>query len=690
MPGTINVLNRAVSLDTAPKFEAYTGVRLWYDDEQFFFAGDETGRVLEADNPWATQSMAESVLASISGYSYQPFEAGSAILDPAAELGDGVNVGGVYGPLASITTRFDAMCASDISAPADEEIDHEYPYLSPAEREYKRNKARTYSLISKTSEEIRLEVHKLQENTELSLDELEKNFGEDLDDLEKAFGKDLDDLAGNITETLKQYSTITQTAEKIELAVSTSKEYANQKTGEVVASLSKYSTIEQTDSKISTAVSTSKEYTDGKITGLSGDVDKALSDLSSAFDVKLKNYSTIEQTDSKITTSVNTSKAYTDAKTGDVVAKLEKYSTIEQTDSKISTAVSTTKQYTDRKITDLSTEFGTDLSDLEGSINATLKTYSTIEQTDSKIATSVSESKTYTDTKTGSITESLKNYSTIEQTAEKIELAVSTSKVYTDKKTGAVAAKLAKYSTIEQTAEKIELAVTGLQNESQVNSLISQAMDKIELSVYSSEGSTSLKLTSNGVEINSETVDLSVKALNISGLIQAEQIKLKGSITWDDLTREAKSRVDQGKGDDNPTYLETSYIGKTKIMSPSIYGGQFYATGQGAYDGPAYYIYNGCDISGGDADLGELLGYISYDNNGAGTEIEAKERVFFRTLDDVALKIQAGGNISVESDSGYVYFGSPIRAGNGLNIRGSFGTSLPAVGEKGDLFFLIE
>lgn len=544
MPGTINVLNRAVSLDTAPKFEAYTGVRLWYDDEQFFFAGDETGRVLEADNPWATQSMAESVLASISGYSYQPFEAGSAILDPAAELGDGVNVGGVYGPLASITTRFDAMCASDISAPADEEIDHEYPYLSPAEREYKRNKARTYSLISKTSEEIKLEVYKLQTNTELSLEELEKSFG-----------ADLEDLAGNITETLEQYSTITQTAEKIALAVSTSKEYTNAKTGEVVASLKKYSTIEQTDSKISTAVSTTKSYTDTKVSGLT--------------------------------------------------TELQKYSTIEQTDSKISTSVST--------------------------------------------------SKTYTDQKTGAITTSLKNY-----------------------------------STIDQTAQKIELAVTGLINEEYANSLISQAMDKIELSVSSSEGSTSLKLTSNGVEIDSDTVDLSVKALNISGLIQAEQIKLTGSITWDDLTSEAKSRVDQGKGDDNPRYIKSSYIGKTKIMSPSIYGGQFYATGQGAYDGPAYYIYNGCDISGGDADLGELLGYISYDNNGAGTDYEAEERVFFRTLDGVALKLHAGGNMSIEADGGFVYFASKIRAGGGLNIRDIFGTSLPSAGEKGDIFFLIE
>lgn len=544
MPDYTNVMKRAVSLESSPAFAPYTGVRIWYDDEQYFFAGDETGRVLEANCPWATQDMADNILGSVQGFAYQPFQATSALLDPLAELGDGVNVGGIYGPLVTVDTEFDAMCASDIGAPEDEEIDHEYPYLSSAEREYKRNKARTYSLISKTSEEIRLEVHKLEENTNLSLEELEKSFGESLND-----------LSGTFAEELTKYSTIVQTAEKIELAVNTSKEYTNTKTGEVVA-------------------------------------------------------------------------------------KLDKYSTIEQTDSKISTAVSTTKSYTDDKVSGLATE---------------LQNYSTIEQTDSKIATSVSESKTYTDTKTGEITKSL-----------------------------------ASYSTIEQTSKSIELAVTGLVNEDQANSLISQAMDKIELSVSSSEGSTVMKLTSNGVEIDSDTVDLSVKALNISGLIQAEQIKLTGSITWEDLTSDAQSRVDRGKGDDNPSYIKTSYIGETEIMSPTIYGGQFYATGQGAYDGPAYYIYNGCDINGGTAELGEMLGYISYDSNGAGTEEEAEERVFFRTLGDVALKIHAGGNISIESDNDYVYFGSPIRAWNGLNIRGSFGTSLPDVGEKGDIFFLIE
>ena len=131
----IYVGQKAARLNTSDPFPAYTGVLLKYDDENAFMAGDDSGRVLEAACPWATQAMAEDMLASIKGCVYRPYEAANAILDPAAELGDVVNVGGVLGLLASIDTYFDAMCAADISAPAEQEVDHEYPYLSPMERE---------------------------------------------------------------------------------------------------------------------------------------------------------------------------------------------------------------------------------------------------------------------------------------------------------------------------------------------------------------------------------------------------------------------------------------------------------------------------------------------------------------------------------------------------------------------------
>lgn len=129
---------RMSAFENSPTFAPYSKVILWYDDENAFTAGDDTGRTLEADCPWATQAMADAMLASIRGYAYSPFTATDALLDPAAELGDGVTANGVYGPLAAIDTGFDAMCAADAAAPADKEIDHEYPYQSQAQRELAR------------------------------------------------------------------------------------------------------------------------------------------------------------------------------------------------------------------------------------------------------------------------------------------------------------------------------------------------------------------------------------------------------------------------------------------------------------------------------------------------------------------------------------------------------------------------
>jgi hypothetical protein len=134
----INIGNNAFTLDTAPPFEPFTGVLLFYDEENAYFSGDESGRVLEAYCPWATQVIADNILISIKGYTYRPYEATGAILDPAAELGDTVGIANEIGPLAAINTTFDALCSSDISAPVDEEVDHEYPYESSTVREMKR------------------------------------------------------------------------------------------------------------------------------------------------------------------------------------------------------------------------------------------------------------------------------------------------------------------------------------------------------------------------------------------------------------------------------------------------------------------------------------------------------------------------------------------------------------------------
>ena len=130
--------NAASSLEFAPAFTPFTGVTAWYDDELAYQSGDDTGRRLELDCPWATQAMADNILAAINGYAYQPYSASGALLDPAAEIGDGVTVGGVYSIVAAVDVYFGAMMYADISAPSDEEVDHEYPYESRNSREMKR------------------------------------------------------------------------------------------------------------------------------------------------------------------------------------------------------------------------------------------------------------------------------------------------------------------------------------------------------------------------------------------------------------------------------------------------------------------------------------------------------------------------------------------------------------------------
>lgn len=121
-------------------------------------SGSDTGRTLTALQPDGTNAMAAAILAKVSGYKHIGYEGSEALLDPAVELGDAVTVDGLYVPLIALDMTFDPMLAPDISAPDADEIDDEYPYKSPTQRQIERNMAKTRSLITKTSKEIMLKV----------------------------------------------------------------------------------------------------------------------------------------------------------------------------------------------------------------------------------------------------------------------------------------------------------------------------------------------------------------------------------------------------------------------------------------------------------------------------------------------------------------------------------------------------
>ena len=133
----------AQNIKESPEYQPYSKVRIIVGEDEngaqlIYEAGDDSFRTLEITNPYGTQAIANSILAKIQGYYYKPYTADGAILNPAAELGDAVNVGDVYSFISSMDTTFSPIMSATISAPEDSNIDHEYPYESSESKEIAR------------------------------------------------------------------------------------------------------------------------------------------------------------------------------------------------------------------------------------------------------------------------------------------------------------------------------------------------------------------------------------------------------------------------------------------------------------------------------------------------------------------------------------------------------------------------
>lgn len=182
------------------KLRPISRVTLLVDDDNAYTAGDDTGATLEASCPHATQAMVDSILAQVKGYQYQAYSADDANIDPSAELGDGVTVGGVYSVLSRLDD--DGSGYPSINAPGEAELEDEYPAAGPMTQEFNRKIAETNSTITKTSEEIRLEV---------------KN---ELDGLSASFDVKLNSITSQVTGLNGQVSSLQQTASSLEARVS--------------------------------------------------------------------------------------------------------------------------------------------------------------------------------------------------------------------------------------------------------------------------------------------------------------------------------------------------------------------------------------------------------------------------------------------------------------------------------------
>ena len=207
------------------KYKPISRVTLLVDDENSLTAGDDTGMEVIASCPHATQPMVSALLQTMKGYQYQAYEAGAANIDPAAELGDGVTVGGIYSPLSKLSD--DGRGYAGISSPGEAEMEDEYPAEGYITQEFNRKIAETRSTITKTSKEIMLKVKGVDgrvTSLSTSIDGIEANISS-LNGSITNIKADINGLrttvSGKIDGSTAQ-SMIDQSIDKITLSVSSS------------------------------------------------------------------------------------------------------------------------------------------------------------------------------------------------------------------------------------------------------------------------------------------------------------------------------------------------------------------------------------------------------------------------------------------------------------------------------------
>lgn len=173
MSDVITLSNRVSGLEASPQFAPYSKVQIAVSDDTIIEVGNDTGRTLKISNPFGTQAMAENILSSLQGFQYQPYMASGALLDPSAEIGDGANIRGMYGGIYTRSLQFGRLMKADISAPQDEEINHEYAYESKEQREFSRQIGEVKASLIIANDRISASVSKTGGNA--------SSFGWDLD-----------------------------------------------------------------------------------------------------------------------------------------------------------------------------------------------------------------------------------------------------------------------------------------------------------------------------------------------------------------------------------------------------------------------------------------------------------------------------------------------------------------------------
>lgn len=173
-----NVKNDFAKIRFGDPFQEYSRVEMNLSDEEYVATGNKTGRTLVFDCPlvsdWlekdldpengienpASEKVVRNIKKQIRGFIYQPYNASGVMIEPAVELGDGIFINNIYSGIYSMDVKFSKTEAyiSDISAPNEEEIDHEFPYEPKTERKINRRIRNAEATLKVQTDEISAKV----------------------------------------------------------------------------------------------------------------------------------------------------------------------------------------------------------------------------------------------------------------------------------------------------------------------------------------------------------------------------------------------------------------------------------------------------------------------------------------------------------------------------------------------------
>lgn len=169
------------NLEVSDAFDAYARVDvvLGEDEEGNVITvsypsnvADDDGRILTVEMPMCTdtalaRTAAQRIYTSLmtkdpTAFQYHPMQADGALADPSMEFGDSIDANGVHGGFFTRNVSFGRLMKTTLTAPTDEEIDHEYPYQDAQQRQITRTNKELKSGLYVTSQAITAEVQARQ------------------------------------------------------------------------------------------------------------------------------------------------------------------------------------------------------------------------------------------------------------------------------------------------------------------------------------------------------------------------------------------------------------------------------------------------------------------------------------------------------------------------------------------------